>query len=276
MSRKSEQADLLFKLGQLFGPPLKVVENPSSYDQDEKVRIFARYFAEFPKFNQDFYKFTISEDGHDYSVQHHQLSHELHLVRTRMQHHTVESEEFVTQVKASVENAKAAILAVPVPLDSTIYAARTPFSTYCLVKDICSTAKEEIVWLDRYFDQGIFHRYFAHVARDVKIILVTWPQSECKSNKDKQRYQEFMDVSKVFSCERGTDGYRLVTNDDFHDRWLCVDDKLFTLGGSIKDIDKDSTFTISRLDSSTQNRKHFDEVIRNGNEVFGESNTIHP
>jgi hypothetical protein len=276
MSRKREQADLLFKLGQLLGPPLKAVENPTGFDQDEKARIFARFFAEFPLYIREFHAFTLSEKGHDYSVQYHQISAYMHTVRGTLEGSGYDSEQFASVVRSAAEQSREAILSIPIPLDSTIYEARTPFSTYCLVKDICSTAKTEIIWLDRYFDQGIFHRYFTNVPSNVIITLVTWPQSECKGPKDIQRYQEFMDLSKLFAQERALDGYRLITNVKIHARWLRCDDKYFSLGDSIKDIAKDATFTISRLDNTPDTRKHFDEAIANGVEVFGKNQPIHP
>lgn len=276
MSRKREQADIIYKLGQLFGPVLKAVENPSGYDQDEKARIVARYLADMPGFLNRVHDFTRSEKGHDYMAHWNQIHNSVYDLHGLVINHPIDSQHFRNALIERSNKARDVILSIPVPLDSTIYEARTPFSTYCLVKDICSTAKAEIIWLDRYFDQGIFHRYFADVPSNVLVTLITWPQSECKGARDTQRYQEFMDVSKLFAQERGPAGYRLVTNQDFHDRWLCCDDKLFTLGGSIKDIAKDSTFTLSRLDSTPENRKHFDDAVANGVEVFGKRHPIHP
>jgi hypothetical protein len=85
-----------------------------------------------------------------------------------------------------------------------------------------------------------------------------------------------MDISKLFALERGPTGYRLIVSDDFHDRWLRCDDKLFSLGGSIKDLGNDSTFTISKLDFTPENVKYFDDAINGGSEVFGPNNPIHP
>jgi len=95
------------------------------------------------------------------------------------------------------------------------------------------------------------------------------------SRNDKTRHAEFMDVSKLFALERGPQGYRLIENGNFHDRWLRCEDKLFTLGGSIKDLDKGS-FTISRLDTTAANRQQFDDAVALGSEIFGPSHTTHP
>ncbi len=85
-----------------------------------------------------------------------------------------------------------------------------------------------------------------------------------------------MGVSKLFAQERGPQGYQLVTDEHFHDRWLRCDDKLFSLGGSIKDLGNESTFTISKLDSTSDNIRQVEEPMRRGQEVFGPNNPNHP
>jgi catechol 2,3-dioxygenase-like lactoylglutathione lyase family enzyme len=90
------------------------------------------------------------------------------------------------------------------------------------VKDLCSTVKDKIVWLDRYFDQTVFHRFFTDTLTTAQITLVTLPASAARSNSDRQRVTEFRDVSRLFAAERGPTGYRLIENPDFHDRWSPV------------------------------------------------------
>ena len=165
---------------------------------------------------------------------------------------------------------------IPIPVDSAIHEAQTPFSTYCLVKDLCSTSINKLVWMDRYFDQTLFGRYFVDTPKSTLITLVTYPEVKCSKPRDKQRYVEFMGISKLFALERGTSGYRLVTDESFHDRWLRCDNKFFTLGGSIKELGNDSKFTISRLDSTPENEAHFDEVVARATEVFGPTQPTHP
>src|SRR5438045_3692631 len=69
MNRKREQAELLFQLGQLLGPMLKMAEDPDTYDSDERVRIFARYAAESGRFVKALMLFCYGEPGHSYQVQ---------------------------------------------------------------------------------------------------------------------------------------------------------------------------------------------------------------
>ena len=69
MSRKKKQAEVLVQFGALFGPLLKWAESPDSFEDDEKTRIFARYFSDAPKFLRSFQTFTQSEPGHIYRHQ---------------------------------------------------------------------------------------------------------------------------------------------------------------------------------------------------------------
>ena len=70
------------------------------------------------------------------------------------------------------------------------------------------------------------------------------------------------------TLEREPVGYRLIENGNFHDRWLRCDDKLFMLGGSIKDFDR-GPFTISRVDTTAANRQQFDDAVAQGTDDFG-------
>jgi hypothetical protein len=44
MNRKREQAILLTKVGQFFGPVISIAKNLKAYDTDEQTRILARFF----------------------------------------------------------------------------------------------------------------------------------------------------------------------------------------------------------------------------------------
>jgi hypothetical protein len=51
---------------------------------------------------------------------------------------------------------------------------------------------------------------------------------------------------------------------------------MFLFGDSIKELGTATTFTISKLDTTPENQKHFDDAIGNGAEVFGPSQATHP
>jgi hypothetical protein len=274
MNRKSEQEALIFKLGLWMGPMLPLAENPGSCDPKEHRRIVARWLRERGEFLNAFERFTEGEPGCSYRAEYERgISH---LAATGNWVWQPGVDVFAYNVKKVHTDLLDAIYSIPVDTESAIHDACTPFSTHCLVKNLCSTTRTRITWMDRYFDQTLFARYFVDTPQTTAITLVTYPPSKCTSGKDKQRHADFIGMSRLFATERGQAGYRLLFDDQFHDRYLQCDDEMFHLGGSIKDLDNDKTFTISKLDSTPENQKQFDEAIAKGSEVFGPSQANHP
>ena len=94
--------------------------------------------------------------------------------------------------------AQAAIDAVPVPQTSVILEAGSPFTTYCRLRALCeSDATKSLVWLDPFFDASIFHRYLASVRPEVPITLVTSEPGSHWGNRDRTRWTDFLDVSRL-------------------------------------------------------------------------------
>jgi hypothetical protein len=274
MNRKHEQAVMIDQLGQLFGPILKVVVNPQSYDLEEKRRISARFYAEHAAFNERVEKFCKGEPHHHYLSE---LNRILMAIMTLVNRSYNQNDyDLFENAPATHETILDALCSIPTPIDSTIHDAVTPSSTYCLVRELCATADKHVFWMDRYFDQTLFGRYLADVPKSATVTLITYPESKCKGSADKQRYADFMSVSKLYAAERGPTGYRLVIDQGFHDRLLRCNDKLFTLGGSIKDLGKDTTFTLAKLDSTVENTRRFDDAVSTAVEVFGPSQPQHP
>lgn len=276
MNRKREQAELLFKLGRLFGPLLAMAENPDAYDIDERVRIMARFYGDWAGFDiKALHPYCIeNEAGHVYRAQYEKITTSIYRVLDQYRKSADDWKAVFNLSEQCAADAQRGILSIPVPVDSVIHAAHTPFSTYSFLKDLCFTVSTTVIWIDRYFDQTIFHRYLADVPKKVQVTLVTWPASKAQGKADQQRVQNFRDISKLFAAERGPKGYRLIEREDFHDRWLKCDSKYFTLGASIKDLQNGCT--ISALPADDNTKKHFEEVIKNGTEIFGPSHTSHP
>jgi hypothetical protein len=271
MSRKHEQANLLVGLGQLFGPLLKVAENAQGFDTDERTRIVARFCHDRPQYVEQCRQFTDSEPGHKYPSHHVRMYNIIHNIGEG----TLNSNAPAEKLRQAIDSARDTLLSIPVPIDSTIHESITPFSTYRLLRDLCSTAKTAIVWIDRYFDSTIFHRFFGDVPSTVLVTLITWPDSKWTSPADKARRNDFKDVSRLFAAERGTGGYRLLFNEAIHARLLRCDEAMFLLGDSIKELGKGPTFAVSRLDSSPENQSKVDDLITTGTECFGPSSTTH-
>jgi hypothetical protein len=275
MNRKQEQGELIFMLGQFFGPLLRIAANPEGFESVEKVKALARFFAEYPAILSALERFSTGEPGHNYLHQK-TLSQMPIYGLLSPGDFGPNSEQLIHTVSGASKRVLEAVLSIPIPLDSTIHEARTPFTTYCLLKNLCSTSVKKIVWTDRYFSPSLFHRHLSEVPPSTEITLITWPRSKCGSKKDETRYDQFLDVSRLFALERGPVTYSLITYEDIHDRWLLCDDNLFQLGGSVKDIGKETTFTVSRLDSTPDNLSKVEKLISGGTEVFGKVQTVHP
>ena len=133
---------MIFRLGQLLGPLEQASDDPSRFDADEQERIRARFLAELPAFYNGVVQFCNGEPGHRYGRQHEIIAK----CYNDLQHkvgHTQRIEELRSPLQVNRERIIEQILSVPVPVDSAIYEARTPFSTYCLVKDLCTTVRQQ-------------------------------------------------------------------------------------------------------------------------------------
>ncbi len=132
-----------------------------------------------------------------------------------------------------------------------------------MVKDICQTTRENLIWVDRYLDVSLFYRYLRDIPQKVKVVLITWPESK----RNKTEFNNFMDISKLYQKERGKDNYKLVVNNDIHDRWLRVDENIYVLGGSIKDASSGNYFTLSKIDSIEENFNKINKLLDEGAEI---------
>lgn len=273
MNRKAQQADLVFQLGALLGPLFGLAADPARYDSEERERIRARFFNECETFCAKMSEFAAGEKGHRYAVQADAVWGDIHVIGSSIKN-TNWMQWLSENARQYRDKIVSLILSIPVPVESAIHEAHSTFSTYCFVKNLCSTVGTQIVWLDRYFDQTVFHRFLTETPANISITLITLPSANLKGKADQQRYSEFMDISRLFAQQRGLLGYRLIENPDFHDRWLRCDDRLFALGGSIKQLDQ--PFTISKIDFAPGNVKHFDDALNQGTELFGPNHLNHP
>lgn len=69
MDRLQQKNSLFIKLGALFGPLLKIVENPDQYDEQKKSETIARYFAEYSLLVKEFRYFASGHPGHFYLIE---------------------------------------------------------------------------------------------------------------------------------------------------------------------------------------------------------------
>lgn len=273
MDRLQEKYALFTKLGALLGPLQRLVDHPDQFDEQESARVIARYCDEHRRLAGEMKVFSKGEPGHDYLIQHSRFFNALDEIKVGLEYH----KRLEDLLPASTAKAQAAIDAIPVPSPSVILEAGSPFTAYCRLRELCEVdATSSIVWLDPYVDSSLFHRYLQHVRPAATITVVTCEPHQNARPRDHQRWQAFLDISRLFSRERSTTTYRLIVQPSLHDRWLVLDDKrIYNLGGSAKDAAAKDNFTISTVDATPSNLATIAQHTSSGTVLFGPTTTTH-
>jgi hypothetical protein len=274
MDRLQEKYGLFSKLGALFGPLQRLIEHPEQYNEQEQAQIIARYCNDFPKLNNEFFYFCQNQPGYKYGIQSTRFRTALISVEIGLLY----DEELKDLVSVAISKAQSAIDAIPVPSTSIILEAGSPFTAYCRLRELCEIdATASLVWLDPYFDESIFHRYLLNIRPQAVVTLVTCEPNTHASNRDKRRWTEFLDISRLYAQERGNTAYRLILQPSLHDRWIVFDEKrIYSLGGSAKDAGSRDYFTITSVESNSANIQIVQNQVTSGTEVFGSTNSTHP
>jgi hypothetical protein len=273
MNRLQEKHDLFIKLGMLFGPLQRIVEHPEQYDEQEQSEAIARYCAEWEKLAQDMRQYSVGQPLHNYSIQFERFYEALNGLR----HWLKSGRELKDSVGEAIGNAQRALDSIPVPSTSVILEAGSQFTAYCRLRELCEAdATKSLVWLDPYIAANVFNRYVGNVRDGVPVTLVTSEPAATSGKRNKQRWDDFLDVSRLFAAERGPAWYRLIVNPKLHDRWAVFDDKrIYSLGGSSKDAADTDYFTIAAVEGTPANLKSIQDHIDNGTEYFGPSTPAH-
>lgn len=273
MNRLDQKSGLLMRLGALFGPLLRLVDAPNEYNQQERSETIARYFAEYHRLNQEFQTFTLGQPGHDYAVEYNKFAVALDSIKWRL----VEGVTLESILRVQLVIAQAAIDAVPVPATSVILEAGSPFTACCRLRELCEAdATISLVWLDPYMGASIFYRYLGSIRVTVPVTLVTCEPGSHAGTRDKARWTEFLDVSRLYASERGTALYTLLVQPNLHDRWAVFDDKrIYALGGSAKDAAQRDYFTITGVEATSTNLQRIKAHISSGTEFFGVNCPLH-
>jgi hypothetical protein len=275
MDGLQEKYKLFSKLGALFGPLQRLIEHPEQYNEQEKARAIARYCNEYPRLKDEFSTFSESQPGHKYSIQESKFRGALVSVETSL---TFFNEELKDVVPVAISRAQSAINAIPIPSTSVILEAGSPFTAYCRLRELCEIdATTSLVWLDPYFDESIFHRYLLGIRSETIVTLVTREPKAHASNREKRRWTEFLDISRLYAQERGSTAYQLILQPSLHDRWIVFDEKrIYSLGGSAKDAGSRDYFTITSIESNLTNLEIIQNQVASGTEIFGSINSPHP
>jgi len=273
MNRLEEKNKLFLKLGALFGPLERLIDHPSQYNEQEKSETLARYFSDYSKLQEEFRAFSLGQPDHNYAIEFNNFFNALYGVLGRL----IGKQDLETVVREQLSIAISCIDAVPIPATSVILEAGSPFTAYCRLRELCEVdATKCVIWLDPYMGESIFHRYLESVRKDVQITLVTCEPGPNSGKRNKKRWSDFLDISRLVAQERGESLYKLYVQNSLHDRWVIYDEKrIYSLGGSAKDASVKDYFTITTVEQSPENLAKIQNNIDTGIEYFGPNTTVH-
>jgi len=273
MDRLQQKNSLFIKLGALFGPLLRLVEHPDQYNYQEMAETIARYSAEYNKLINEFNDFAQGQPGHYYQIEFYKFSNALHGVCNRLR----QNHPLIHIVQEEVVIAKAALDDIPISPTSVILEAGSPFTAYCKLKELCEAdAMSSLAWLDPFLSASIFHRFLSSVRSTVPVTLVTCEPGAHAGRRDKTRWTEFIDISRLYAKEQGQSLYHLIIQPNLHDRWIIFDTKrIYALGGSVKDAGDKDYFTITSVEASPENLQKIKTHIDTGTELFGPQTPHH-
>ena len=112
------------------------------------------------------------------------------------------------------------------------------FDAYTFVCDLIRSAKKQIILFDNYIDDSVLKMLDKHVdGVDVRILTKSIsPQLQLDIDKHNSQYSPIK--LEVFT--------------NSHDRFLCIDDTVYHIGASLKDLGK-KWFAFSKMEIDTEN-----------------------
>lgn len=148
---------------------------------------------------------------------------------------------------------RSAINQVPITWEAEFVPDGSPLTAYIKIQQALGTANKRVHLIDPYVHPRLFSLYFNHLDHSVETYLIT------KSNNIKH----VIDQAKLAYVE--FDKFRLLKypNEKSHDRNLRVDDNIFNLGGSVKDLAVKSYYNFTVADSTQTGHDFIDDIIEN-------------
>lgn len=225
------------------------------------------------KLRAEFEEFSRGQPGHYYRIEVKKFQAAIYGLVNKLEKNPYLKEA----VQEHLANAQAALDAIPVPRTSVILEAGSPFTAYCKLKELCEAdATSSLIWLAPFFSASIFHRFLNSIRPNVPVTLVTCEPVKHAGRRDKTRWIEFIDISRLYATERGPALYRLIIQPNLHDRWIIFDTKrIYALGGSAKDAGDKDYFTITSVEASPENLQKIQNHIDTGKEFFGPQTPHH-
>jgi len=173
MNRREQQADVIYKLGQLLRPLQDVVDAPDSHNSQMRASACAKFTHDADVFLGELHRLTISQPGHSYSIEYDKVVK----ARNHLRNDLASSRDDDSKLAAALARCRgtmmAAILDIPTEAASEVLEAHSPFQAYCKLKAFCETTHQQLVWADPYTGPGLFHRYLKGLPDSVVLALIT-------------------------------------------------------------------------------------------------------
>jgi hypothetical protein len=274
MTRRAAQLDLLHQVGVWLAPLEQVLANPTAFPAPERARIRATFGPNAETLRNQCLDFTRPSPGVDYAAEFHDIQEPLAHLQRLSRSMVDPPPSMAFDVMTLRRRLQDAILAVPTETDGAVYEAGTPFTTHLRIRELCSTARRHLLFVDRYLDASIFHRYLDSGAPGRQLVILTWPEAR-HTGRYLVRFREFLDVSRLYAAEF-PGHYRLLVNDAIHDRYVWADDALFHIGGSLKDAADRTPCTLTRAQNTDAVLAPVRGLFDRATELFGPATPTHP
>ena len=111
------------------------------------------------------------------------------------------------------------------------------FDAYTFIADLIRSARERVVLIDNYVDDSVL-KTLTKRGDGVSATIITRKVSEAFSVDINRHNQQYRPVE-------------IRTTDRFHDRFLLIDDNVYHLGASLKDLGK-KLFAFSRMEMTAE------------------------
>lgn len=270
MGRKEKQAELLIMFGDLISPLEELVKLSENQTEQSRSKACAKFTHDRTAFLNILTAFTKGESGHDYAVESSQITGRINQFANSLVSFRGDTDKLKDELKDIRDRVTRNILVIPCELESAVLEAKSPFSTFMKIRSLCETANEKLVFVDPYIGKEVVRRYFTGISEHVTVTVIT------KFRRGGEAFGEFIDLSKLYSDERGPIKYCLKYHPSLHDRYLQCDNTVYHLGGSFRDAGQESGFTITKIGGSHDGVAQIDRMLADSAEQYGPSKQNHP
>jgi hypothetical protein len=189
----------------------------------------------------------------------------------------VAADHVVNAFDAAMQATMTAIREIPADDDDLIIPAGSPFSAFLHIRALCASAVSRLDLFDPYLDSDSFHRYLAEASGSAVVTVVTdvhTMEPTSGNTRGLQRRDRIIAVSTVLAEQR-PDHYRLLVVRALHDRHLRIDDRIYHLGGSVKDAGRSAAYSVTEMDPTPAIHGSLDAEISNAQRWFPDAQGEH-